>query len=52
MINGDHAQPQCHCPVCHDRGWIDDRSSAIRYLRRCSCCEDRRQHVGASASTR
>lgn len=47
MINGDHAQPEDHCPVCQDRGWIDDRRSAIRYLRRCPSCEDRRQPVAA-----
>jgi len=50
MVNGDHAQPEDHCPVCHDRGWIDDMRTAIRYLRRCPSCEHRPQSVLAGAS--
>jgi hypothetical protein len=53
MINGDHAQPaHTHphpdCPDCRDRGWIDDMSTAVRYLRRCPSCADERQPVSAS----
>ena len=51
MINGDHAQPGSdpQCPTCHDRRWIDDMSSARRFLRRCPECEVRSQPVGAAA---
>jgi len=45
MINGDHAQPDTHCAACRDRGWIDDMSTAVRFLRRCPVCENRRQPV-------
>jgi hypothetical protein len=53
MINGDHAQPAHHrsepqCAACRDRGWIDDRSTAVLYLRRCPACESSRQPVSAS----
>lgn len=58
MINGDHAQPDTdwaasdgtepHCAACHDRGWIDDMSTAVRYLRRCPACEHTREPVSAS----
>jgi len=58
MINGDHAQPHQgraasdgtdpHCEACHDRRWIDDMSTAVRYLRRCPVCERTREPVSAS----
>ena len=53
MINGDHAQPddhcsEPHCAACQDRGWIDDMSTAVRYLRRCPACSHERMPVSAS----
>jgi hypothetical protein len=53
MINGDHAQPddhcsEPHCAACRDRGWIDDMSTAVRYLRRCPACFHERVPVSAS----
>ena len=53
MINGDHARPAHthrapHCAECHDRGWIDDMSTAVKYLRRCPDCAHERQPVSAS----
>jgi hypothetical protein len=48
MINGDHAQPEHECAACRDRGWIDDMSTAVRYLRRCPACEHKREPVSAS----
>jgi DnaJ-class molecular chaperone len=46
MINGDHRQPETECPTCHGRGWYDDRSSAVRFVRRCPACEQRHPSVG------
>ena len=50
MVNGDHAHPQHPsqpaCRTCADRGWIDDRSTAARFVRRCPICEFRRGTPG------
>jgi predicted Zn-ribbon and HTH transcriptional regulator len=53
MINGDHVQPEQNCSepqcaACRDRGWIDDMSTAVRYLRRCPACDHEREPVSAS----
>ncbi len=50
MINGDHAQPVSdpQCPTCHDRRWIDDMSTAVRFLRRCPECEARHARVAVA----
>ena len=48
MINGDHAHPGTECHTCGDRGWIDDRSTAVWFVRRCPDCADRRVPVSAA----
>ncbi|HEY6532095.1 MAG TPA: hypothetical protein VIY72_07315 [Acidimicrobiales bacterium] len=39
MINGDQAQPQTRpepeCAICHNHGWIDDRTTATPFVRPC-----------------
>jgi hypothetical protein len=39
MINGDQAQPpsrpQPTCALCHDKGWIDDRTTVTPFVRPC-----------------
>ena len=48
MINGDHAHPEPECAACRDRGWIDDMSTAVRFLRRCPECEARHARVAVA----
>jgi DnaJ-class molecular chaperone len=50
MINGDHRQP-VQCPTCHGRGWYDDRSTAMVFVRRCPTCDHERHPVGHQPSS-